>query len=656
MKRARMASVAVVTLLLSSLGCDGVVLDRLRDVGVLCTDDDPDAGCIGDGRLGDCGLVLILPGISGTISLLEREIDLSQSEVAPVVQRSGETLAQAIITLIADGELSDEACYSWSARVWDWTDTPEIRELADDPDAWQFDRERLRQSLYENRATRAVAQRLARRIREWELRPLNAGKPLNLICGSGGALIALLACEAEDGFGNPILENRHYFDRVLLCSPAFSTDRSIEALSQRTRDGVYLYYSKNDATLHGSVCQAFFLPFVGLVGTVQYEDVEFAFPWKALGRYGYAPGNPNLSHIAGQLGWIPEYSARRYNNSGAHLMCYRDAFFATYLLRVAVSLPVYAPWRIDLDDTYLPPQLEFSAEHTESGDLALNGGAEGAHVLLVGGHSRRDTGLESAAQTIERVTGASVQVWEWSEAPGCHTLTDVERLSPSCISAAASQLAVAIRDWSTNNTADLYILAASGGALVVAGACELQDDTGHIVPDGATRRIVFSSGLQPADRSLRDVIRKTTHGVFNYYSRKNDFLLGEFDCADADDASLGEYLAEFVYPIVHDSIPWAPAGRFGYRMEPGLLQLGDDRDEADFSSRLDELTEPDFAIRMAPLFDIQMDVPAGWTETVRADYSDVASDVRESSNQWPTFEEAPRAALVDIIAWLLGAR
>jgi hypothetical protein len=216
-----------------------------------------------------------------------------------------------------------------SAQVWDWTTIPEIRRL------------RLRERLVIRRETEDAGKRLATELREWRQRN-NAN--VYLLCGSGGASIAILACDTTES-GTPMLKDQ-FFDKIIFACAAVSTSRSLKRTMECTQNGIYNYYSYNDMTLVGAIGYAIF----GNSAFGMTADVA----WPAAGRFGYRRGYPNFEYIEKQLGWKqPPGKSEWLDNNGKHMDCYDPEFLKTFFLPLFdEDAPVPDEWQKDIDAFY----------------------------------------------------------------------------------------------------------------------------------------------------------------------------------------------------------------------------------------------------------------------------------------------------------------
>lgn len=219
------------------------------------------------------GLLVILPGITGS--------DKAQRDIRDRIASSSP-------------ELPDTGL---AAQIWDWTELAEIDSLP------------LRDRARVSRETEAAAELFANEVQEW--REGNQNKSLYLLCGSGGASIALLAAKSlQDEPDKPVFKN------VVFASAAVSTQRPLKPLTDISGH-LYNYYSYNDYILVG-IIRSFF-------GTFKFE-----LAWPAAGRFGYRDAD-NLSEKLMQLGW-ESTDSDKLKNRGRHLECYEEDYFEKFFL------------------------------------------------------------------------------------------------------------------------------------------------------------------------------------------------------------------------------------------------------------------------------------------------------------------------------------
>lgn len=208
--------------------------------------------------------VLILPGIGGS------PIGLSDT--------------QALRTQI------EREMPGVSAQVWDWTAVESRISITKIDNLTDYARNRRRASI------------LARDIECWTRR--HPGSPLYLLAQSGGAGIALFACEE--------LPPDVTLEGIIIVSGGVSTAYDLTQALAHTRLGVFNYYSPKDVHVLRD-------------GTTRHGTMDRRYGPSA-GYAGFDMNDPKLF----QLPWDP--SMRRFGNRGGHSSGLRPAFARRYIL------------------------------------------------------------------------------------------------------------------------------------------------------------------------------------------------------------------------------------------------------------------------------------------------------------------------------------
>lgn len=588
--------------------CDAVPVSQLIPELLYCSpSDDPDPGCINDeikSNLTGGGHILIVPGIAG-ISPLSLDDDLHNH------------IESDLLDLPVDCIVSPLSC-GWSAQVWDWTDADDARDVP------------LEERVFVNQGTRGAAAKLSRRLRAWHFR--NSGKRITLLCGSGGALVAVLAAEAIDAQGLPILPPDFMFDRIVFVSAALPTSRSLATLHARTRNGIFNYYSYNDGMLLGHFCTPtnffFLLPF-----PIRIDKTVFDYPWPAAGRFGYRATDDNYQFITAQLAWNQAAGPPR-NNLGGHMDAYRVEYFREFILPVLTGNAPPAGWTGHIADGYEQDVHAITcAESCASANvLPIPNAASGALVLFVPG-IEGESREGNAADAIENELGFDTFVWDWTRMDDVRPISKDDRAE--LLPAIGARLATAINTWQGNNTADLCVLASSEGALVTMLACETRGgEQQPLLRDGTFTRAVMTSAPHSVYRPLTDLARCTQGGIFNYFSLKNEYVVGDFKCQDLVEVSnTDEAVREIFTSIGPLSTRWPAAGRFGYgtRIGPNFelieAQLGwheDFEKVGNNGGHLDELDEPFFSDHFVDIFRLPPPaIPGAWIKSLAENYDDI---------------------------------
>lgn len=227
--------------------------------------------------------VLILPGIGGS------PIGLSDT--------------QALRAQI-ERELPDV-----SAQVWDWTALERRFSLTKIDNLTDYSRNRRRASL------------LARDIEAWTRR--HPGAPLYLLAQSGGAGIALFACEE--------LRSDATLEGIILVSGGASTTYDPKPALAHSRLGIFNYCSRKD----GRVLRDF---------TTRHGTMD-RVQGPAIGYAGFDADHPKLF----QLEWNP--SMRGLGNGGGHSSGLRQDFVRQYFFPLLMG-----------NATVIPPEWRGTAE------------------------------------------------------------------------------------------------------------------------------------------------------------------------------------------------------------------------------------------------------------------------------------------------------
>jgi len=177
-----------------------------------------------------------------------------------------------------------------SAQVWDWTLIERTVSVAGVDNLTDYARNRRRAAC------------LAEHIQAWRER--HPDTPLYLVGQSGGAGIALFACEA--------LPVEAKVEAVVLVSAGISPTYDVSGALQRTRRGIYNYYSGEDDKLLDE--------FTTNLGTI---DRVYG---PAAGYVGFKTDDPRVF----QLAWQP--AMRELGNAGGHPEGLQRRFAREYLL------------------------------------------------------------------------------------------------------------------------------------------------------------------------------------------------------------------------------------------------------------------------------------------------------------------------------------
>jgi len=227
--------------------------------------------------------VLILPGIGGS------PIGLSDT--------------QALRSQI-EREMPDV-----SAQVWDWTALERTISISGIDNLTNYDRNRRRASV------------LARDIEAWTRR--HPGSPLYLLALSGGAGIAVFACEE--------LPPDETLEGIILVSGGVSPTYDLTHALAHTQLGIFNYYSHKDVHVLRDVTTRH--------GTMDRRHGP------AVGYAGFDFHHPKLF----QLAWDP--SMRSLGNWGGHSSGLRPAFARRYFLPLLKG-----------DETAIPPEWRRAPE------------------------------------------------------------------------------------------------------------------------------------------------------------------------------------------------------------------------------------------------------------------------------------------------------
>lgn len=209
-----------------------------------------------------------------------------------------------------------EEAPSVSAQIWDWTAMmPSQRVLLLD---------RAIDNLQDIKKNRTRARRLANELIEW--RKLNQSTGLYVVAVSGGAAIALWACES--------LPPDFQVEQIILLSPAVSSDWDLSAACRRTRDGIYVYSSTRDDTLKDKTRE---------YGTMDGKRTS------AAGYTGEFTTHPECAMKLRHLEWTDEMAP--LGNRGDHFGCQAPNFVREYVLPVVASSKSDPRWRLELQST-----------------------------------------------------------------------------------------------------------------------------------------------------------------------------------------------------------------------------------------------------------------------------------------------------------------
>lgn len=214
----------------------------------------------------DHGLVLVLPGIEGR-SIWNRDIALGL----------------------------DAGGVSSAIEIWDWTYGPAA----------------LVYNLVSRERNEQEAQRLADHVEAY--RAQYPARPVHMIGHSGGGGIAVLALEC--------LPAERPIELALLLAPALSPQYDLSTALQRTRGGIYNFYSHKDVTLlkvgtsvFGSIDRARGEA-AGAVGFVMPPEAgpqTQALYRNALRQIGWTPRLLRFGADGSHVGWTSQRFARRY--------------------------------------------------------------------------------------------------------------------------------------------------------------------------------------------------------------------------------------------------------------------------------------------------------------------------------------------------------
>ena len=177
-----------------------------------------------------------------------------------------------------------------SAQVWDWTALEPTISIAGIDNLTDYARNRRRASL------------LARDIEAWTRQ--HPGSPLYLLALSGGAGIALFACEE--------LPPDVTFEGIILVSGGVSITYDLTGALAHTKLGIFNYYSPKDVNVLRD-------------GTTRHGTMD-RVKGPAIGYAGFDSDHPKLY----QLAW--DQSMRSLGNWGGHSTSLRPTFARRYLL------------------------------------------------------------------------------------------------------------------------------------------------------------------------------------------------------------------------------------------------------------------------------------------------------------------------------------
>ncbi len=177
-----------------------------------------------------------------------------------------------------------------SAQVWDWTALEPTIGITKIDNLTDYARNRRRASL------------LARDIETWTWQ--HPGSPLYLLALSGGAGIALFACEE--------LPPDVTLEGIILVSGGVSITYDITHALAHTKLGIFNYYSHKDVHVLRN-------------GTTRHGTMD-RVKGPAIGYAGFDADHPKLF----QLAWEP--AMRQLGNWGGHSTSLRPAFARRYLL------------------------------------------------------------------------------------------------------------------------------------------------------------------------------------------------------------------------------------------------------------------------------------------------------------------------------------
>jgi len=223
------------------------------------------AGCAAPKAIGPAlaGHAIILPGIGGNNPAVARLAKMINNEVEDL-----------------------------SAEVWDWTRIEPTTILGD---------------LVDAKRNRRRAKVLAGQLLAWRRNHPNAR--LYVTAHSGGAGIVLLACET--------LPADFKIERIVFLAAALSPQIDLSRAIQRSRRGVFNYYSSKDSWVLG-------------LGTRLFGTTDRAHS-KSAGLVGFdLPDDPRLAAKLEQLAWEP--SMRKSGNRGGHMGAFAPLFIRTHLL------------------------------------------------------------------------------------------------------------------------------------------------------------------------------------------------------------------------------------------------------------------------------------------------------------------------------------
>lgn len=595
----------LILLVIYSLNLAGC--DALRDIIDVVGHPVPDANNHDPDWI-DIGLrsnhVLIVPGIAGAISCdnVAFGFDIDASLEADLVKR---------IDRPQGVDPYARQALDTSVQIWDWTlELPgDFCELFDAPDENE-----LTSRLYERPAIQRVARSLADALYFFRSPGGNDHRKITVMAGSGGALIVLLAAEDQR------LRNLSpkIFERVVFVSAALSNERSLKRLDELTEDGVYNYFSYNDATLQGYLCDG---------------GQQLQYRWPAAGRFGYRNDTENGQIVRAQLPWNPDFISLK--NNGEHMHAYRKEFFMAHLRPLILAGDLTSAWRTTGPDSWpesyvdsSSPQASATAFDTEGIPSASD--SADALVLIVPGHENflETRQLENLIEDEPRL---DVFVWDWTSLDEVDDTPEDQRLDDDIIAKTARALARDIGDWRDRNPGvDLHVAAISGGAVVASVACDVTGE--NAIQDSAINSMLFTSALVSTARPLDGIMRCIRGNLYNYYSGANDDLLGtRFDCSITSDANFIEQEHDSTMAGVEDAVKWPAAGRFGYRAlkdveAHGRIQQlgwteGYKRNYFNSGRHKDELDDNFAAEFFLPIFKGEQ-LHADWDTEVRGDYVD----------------------------------
>jgi hypothetical protein len=226
-----------------------------------------------------------------------------------------------------------------TARVWDWSGFIGAERMS------------IAEAMT-NENTAAAARLLAEELMDWRERNPTTG--VSLLAGSVGTVVAILACEATDENGGRILPP-NFFEKIVFVSGAHSTDRTLEAVADCSREGIFNSYSVKNCDLVGGCNPDCTVP-QNSNSSEQANDkinglILGGLPWPAAGRYGYRSTSENAQYVSFQFGWLETH---RSLSDGAHMSEYDRRFLDSKIIPLFDSAVESLPegWRESTESDY----------------------------------------------------------------------------------------------------------------------------------------------------------------------------------------------------------------------------------------------------------------------------------------------------------------